>query len=134
LLPPKQARSIRELLAERPNPTTVASEFDGHYNSGNKSIHIMMPEQYINTGLDFAVRVHELEHAIQHVKMIDSTEAVTPYPTFHPKTFSVFMFEVEKAAMVAESIFLHALPTEYAKDLLASGLNDKSLIKKDKKI
>lgn len=132
LLPSEQARNIRKLLAEHFNYTAKSAAIDGRYISDSNSISVSIPARYANTGLDFAIRVHELEHAIQYLSI--GADKKPAYPVFHPKSFSVFMFQSEKAAMTAESIFLLALPQEYKRNLLAISHGDPEIVKNDKKL
>jgi|GEM_PF-3712128 len=115
---PQQQQSLRRFLEKkfeyivhrRPDLSTIGI-LDCSYSPGGISIKV--PITIAGTILDFAIRIHEIEHAIQALEPIRPT-----YGAMHPKHYSD-LFERELGAMAAESLLLLAVPRGEIETLLA---------------
>lgn len=113
----EQALQIENMTLEYVNPkdrqtseTIVHGELNQFEGAVGK-IMLRLPIELENTFLDHAIRVHELEHLIQFLHLDGHTVA-------HERPEHVdFVFEAERGAMLAEAVYLLAIP----RDLLLTG-------------
>lgn len=128
----QEQQSIRKFLDKkfeyvvhrRPDITTTGI-LDCSYSPGGISIKI--PITIAGTILDYAIRAHEIEHAIQALEPIRPT-----YGSMHPKHFAE-LFERELGAMAAESLLLLAVPRSEI-ETLRTLLSTEKLPEIDRKI
>lgn len=98
---------------------------DGFYNGA--TINITLPKTIAGSVLDYAIRVHELEHAIQ-----DLTPDKIQRGMLHPLHFKE-LFEREMGAIVAESYLLLTAPKAELQNLLEA-VKTSGISKQDREI
>lgn len=116
-LPAKASEQIRDLVENRLNfyiDNNKDSDFDCAYKSDSKSIRITMSDFTKYTILDYMVRVHEIEHAIQYLFITN------PYGQADPRHYLFYKFAQEQGAMAAEGAFIGAFPLEVRQALFKS--------------
>lgn len=130
LLTPAQASNIRDLIEQRLSAKTcdgTIGTFDCSYDPDQRSITVTVPNLLSETVLDYKIRVHEVEHAIQYL-------IASPRLGFnHPGYFFIHRFTEEKGAMTAEAAFIQSIPSDHLQDLFLKISNGKNIDKIQRK-
>lgn len=117
----KVQKSLDDLKVKRFKPNRFKKEIYGGAREiyGHMQLTISMPDYLFGTLIDYAVRVHELEHIIQIYSVGTGSSVQYLFPNF-----AIDRHTLEAGAMKAEAIFLLTFPKEVLKSFKAKLLSD----------
>lgn len=138
VLMPEDRQKIKTLLADHTKSMGVWEalfKFGGrgsHYNSRKQAIFLVQPTRYQMTLMGYYELAHELEHAIQDIKLqrgmdMDRQEVSKSLANLSLRDIAKVRFEQERGAMIAEWQFIRSIPRQYRNQLLAQISRDKML-------
>lgn len=124
-LKPELQNWLRALKVSRSAKSTLFAQF--FLNDDEERIDIQVPQKLLFSVLDYSFLVHEFEHAIQMLSIVDDyREGRVPY--LRGLQSSHYVFLQEDGAMAAEWEWLHSLSpaarADCEEDLAARGLTE----------